>query len=134
MQPSLEPLDASAAPSIELLYSTAHYLHERGRYADAADVFRLMLGFAPTDERTWLGLGECHERIDQLQIALELYSAGSVVAHPAGRCLLARGRLLKRLAQPAEATDTLEAAARLAEQIGDEELMRTIEHEVRRPE
>ncbi len=93
-------------PGTESLYAVGHRLLENDRMSDAADVFRVLLRAAPTDERGWLALGLCHERSDQLRIALELYSAGSVVAEPSPLLHIARARLLRGLED--------EAAARLA--------------------
>jgi len=78
----------------ELVYCKGFELHADGRYADAAEVFRVMLQIAPTDERGWLALGDCHEKIGQKRIAFEIYGAGSVAAQPAPRCLIARFRIL----------------------------------------
>lgn len=112
-------------PTVEAIYAAGHWLLSRERIADAAEVFRVMLRAAPRDERAWLGLGECHERISQPLIALELYGAGSVVAGQATarsvRCFLARARLLSKVGRDAEGA--LDAADAAAEQSGDDDLM-----------
>ena len=117
------PGQAIAVPTVEAIYATGHWLLERDRSEDAAKVFRVMLHAAPGDERGWLGLGECHERIGQLRIALELYGAGSVAAGPSPRCHLARVRTLR----------ALDAAARDAERLGDSELVALVEQVAREP-
>jgi tetratricopeptide (TPR) repeat protein len=123
----LDSLDGAqpSATTIEAIYAAGHWLLSRERVADAAEVFRVMLKAAPRDERAWLGLGECHERISQLLIALELYGAGTVVAANAGapsvRCFLARARILSKVGRDAEAA--LDAADAAAEQAGDDELL-----------
>src|SRR5580658_4201410 len=115
----------SAETTIEAIYAAGHWLLSRERVADAAEVFRVMLKAAPRDERAWLGLGECHERISQPLIALELYGAGTVVAVTAGarsvRCFLARARILSKVGRDADGA--LDAADVAADQAGDEELM-----------
>jgi tetratricopeptide (TPR) repeat protein len=114
MQPHESATPTAPAPGyprahqrgVEALYAVGHRLLESERISDAANVFRLLLREAPTDERSWLALGLCHERIDQLRIALELYSAGSIVAEPSPLLHIARARMLRNLEE--------ERAARLA--------------------
>jgi hypothetical protein len=127
------PGQAIAVPTVEAIYATGHWLLERDRSEDAAKVFRVMLHAAPGDERGWLGLGECHERIGQLRIALELYGAGSVAAGPSPRCHLARVRTLRALERDEEAERALDAAARDAERLGDSELVALVEQVAREP-
>jgi thioredoxin-like negative regulator of GroEL len=125
---------ASRKASIEAIYATGHWLLASERIAEAARVFRLMLKAAPHDERGWLGLGECHERIEQPRIAAELYGAGSIAAADDGttsvRCLVARARTLSKLG--ADVTETLEAAIRAAADAGDDELVALVADERRR--
>jgi thioredoxin-like negative regulator of GroEL len=129
-----------AAPSrpspVEAIYATAHWLLARERAADAAKVFRVMLRVAPRDERAWLGLGECHERIDQLRIAAELYGAGSVIAGGARsvsvRCLLARARMMSKLGRSADIEWTLDTAERAAADQQDDQLIALVASERRR--
>lgn len=109
--------------AIETLYATGHWLHANERWADAATVFRVMLQVAPGDERSWLALGDCHERIDQKYIALELYSAGAVAAEPSVRCQIARFRVLYDLDRGTDADHAFERAAELALESGDPDLM-----------
>jgi tetratricopeptide (TPR) repeat protein len=126
----MTPGPASAGPrpvrpaTLESVYAAAHWLLAHQRPTDAAKIFRLMLRVAPCDERAWLGLGECHERIDQLRVAAELYGAGSVIARgPEGvsvRCLLARARALGRLGRADDAEATLDLADRAAQECGDD--------------
>jgi len=115
-------MDTHSQPGIEALYATGHWLHGHGRHADAASVFRVMMSAATNDERAWLALGACHEGIQQLEIALELYSAGRVVATPGVRCELARSRVLQALGRTEEADEALEAATERAETADDDEL------------
>ncbi len=129
------PLPSRPA-TIEAIYATAHWLLARERAADAAKVFRVMLRVAPRDERAWLGLGECHERIDQLRIAAELYGAGSVIAGGerslSVRCLLARARVLAKLARGDDIERILDAAENAAAAQDDEALIALVASERRR--
>jgi hypothetical protein len=126
----------SRPATVEAIYATAHWLLARERAADAAKVFRVMLRVAPRDERGWLGLGECHERIDQLRIAAELYGAGSVIAGGVRsisvRCLLARARTLVRLGRTADIEWLLDAAEQAAAEQDDDELIALVANERRR--
>jgi hypothetical protein len=126
--------DKSRVAAVEAIYATGHWLLSRERISDAAGVFRFMLRVAPRDERAWLGLGECHERISQPLVALELYGAGSVVAGDRGagsvRCLLARARALSATCRDADAA--LDAAEEAAARNGDERLIALVAQERRR--
>jgi hypothetical protein len=131
------PREPSRQSAIDAIYATAHWLLGRERTAEAAKVFRTMILAAPRDERGWLGLGECHERIRQPRIAAELYGAGSAVAGPTEatqsvRCLLARARVLVALDREADAAQAVQAAAQAAEAQGDEELEALVASEQRR--
>jgi hypothetical protein len=113
---------AATRNAIEALYATGHWLFVQKRWADAQSVFRVMLLCAPTDERGWLALGACHEEGGDTDIALELYGAGRVVARPAGRCEVARARVLRSLGLDDEADDAVARALEIAEEAGDETL------------
>ena len=119
----------SPSDTIEKLYSVGFWLHARERYADAALAFRTMLRTAPTDERGWLALGACHEKIEQPRVALQLYGWGARVAHDATRCHLARARLFAQLDRLSEAADAAEAALRVAEETGDDDLVALVRAE-----
>jgi tetratricopeptide (TPR) repeat protein len=116
-------LPAPAVPTVEAIYATGHWLFAREEWANAAKVFRVMIHTAPRDERGWLALGECHERIEQPLIALELYGAGSVVAAPSARCDLARARTLRELDRDDEADEAFARAEQLAAEGDDEDLV-----------
>jgi hypothetical protein len=113
--------------AIEAIYATAHWLLGRDRVSEAATVLRTFLLLAPNDERAWLGLGACHERIEQPLIALELYGAGSVVtrgtAPTSVRCQLARSRVLRDLGREDEAADAIDLAIAAAEASNDDALL-----------
>lgn len=80
---------------IEAFYCLGHWLLEHGRPRDAVHVFRTMLARAPGDERSWLGLGRCHELVEQENVAVELYALGTGTAISSFRCPLAHARLLR---------------------------------------
>lgn len=120
------------AGAVEQLYGVGFWLLGIERFADAALAFRTMLRVAPSDERGWLGLGGCHEKIGQFRIALELYGTGTVVAPMSVRCQVARARLLKELDRPADADEALAEAAAIAADLSDDELVRLVKAE-RRP-
>ena len=127
---------ATRSRAVEAIYATAHWLLGRERARDAAKVFRFMLQIAPRDERGWLGLGECHERIEQPRIAAELYGAGSVIAARPGsvsvRCLLARARTMSKLGRNRDVEWTLDTAERAATDQGDSQLVELVAAERRR--
>jgi thioredoxin-like negative regulator of GroEL len=126
----------SRPATIEAVYATAHWLLARERVADAAKVFRALLQIAPRDERGWLGLGDCHERIQQVRIAAELYGAGSVIAggerSVSVRCLLARARTMAKLGRTADIEWILDTAERAAAEQADEHLIDLVARERRR--
>jgi hypothetical protein len=119
------------ASMVETLYAVGYWLHANERYADAAGAFRVLLQAAPTEERSWLAVGECHEKAGQLRIALELYGSGTVAASPAPRCMLARARVLRALDRDGDADEAFDQAEALANDVGDDELARLIDQERR---
>jgi hypothetical protein len=144
MGPALDPAPLTGAVSghrassvrpatVEAIYAVAHWLLARDRAADAVKVFRVMLRAAPRDERGWLGLGECHERIDQFRVAAELYGAGSVIAGGSRgvsvRCLVARARALSAVGRDADVEPTLNLAERAAIAANDDELIALVARE-----
>jgi thioredoxin-like negative regulator of GroEL len=112
-----------ARPAIEALYATAYWLHEMGRYGDAACVFRSMMTAEPEDERGWLGLGTCHEALGQAHIALEVYAAAASVLDAPARCQLARARLLRSTGDAQGAAEALASAEAGARDTSDAELL-----------
>lgn len=117
------PAYPAGVPTVEAIYAAGCWLLSRDRPADAAKVFRVMLHAAPQDERPWLGLGECHERIGQHRIALELYGTGSTLAAASVRCHIARARSLRLLDRDDEAEAAMEMAEQVAAERDDEELI-----------
>lgn len=113
------------ADACNALYAAGHHMLERERTDDAAVLFRTMLLADATDERGWLALGFCHERLEQDDMAEELYSAGAQIARSRVRCLLAVARLFRRLDDD-RANETLDAAADIAATDDDHEL---VDHE-----
>jgi Flp pilus assembly protein TadD len=60
----------------EGLYAAGYSLLERDLVRQAAAVFRLLLARAPMQSRSWMALGYCHERCDDLDVAAWLYERG----------------------------------------------------------
>jgi tetratricopeptide (TPR) repeat protein len=118
--------------AIEALYATGHWLYSQLRIEQAMPVFRAMIHLAPDDERGWLALGACHEAADQSDIALEIYGGATAVAPAAPRCELARARLLFARGMAREAREALAEAARIAEQLRDDDLRALVAMERRR--
>lgn len=100
--------------AVEALYATGHWLHARERFTDAMSVFRALLLVSPEDERGWLGLGACHEALEQEGVALELYET-CATAMRAARCEIARARILRKRGLEDQARAAFDEAARLAE-------------------
>jgi hypothetical protein len=121
-----------SAGALEALYATGHWLYQRDRFAHAQSVFRAMIHIAPDDERGWLGLGACHEALDQEDIALEIYGTASSTA-TAPRCDLARARILRRRGLAIEAQRAVERAGSIAERTRDDELRQLVAAERGRP-
>jgi tetratricopeptide (TPR) repeat protein len=119
--------------AIEALYATGHWLYSQLRIEQAMPVFRAMIYIAPEDERGWLALGACHETQDQSEVALEIYGAATAVAPKAPRCELARARILYAQGMRHEAEQALAEAARIAEQMHDDDLSALVAIERRRP-
>lgn len=106
----MEHLTNEATPegsrAIEAIYAIGHTLLEQQRAVEAAKVFRVMLRLVPSDERGWLGLGACHEELDDLDIASELYGTGWTVAQPpSARCLSALSRVVRLLGDATTANE-----------------------------
>jgi Tfp pilus assembly protein PilF len=108
-----ETLDLDREGACNALYAAGHHLLNRHRVDDAAVLFRTMLLADSTDERGWLALGACHERLDQDSMAEELYNAGAQIARSRVRCLVAVARLLRK-GEHERADEALEIARDLA--------------------
>jgi hypothetical protein len=116
----------------EALYAFAYTMLESQRLAEAVSAFRVLVRFAPTDERAWLGLGACHELLDQPEVAVELYGAGAVIAMPpSARCHLALARVARASGEASVALEHVELAATLVA-AGETELSAIVEDERRR--
>jgi tetratricopeptide (TPR) repeat protein len=132
LAPANPPTGEKRRQAIEALYATAHWLLSRERPHDAADVFRAMAFFAPSDERAWLGLGTCHAKVGQPLLALEIFGTGAALARSV-RCELARARALSEQGRDRDAENALDRAARLADEQDDDEARALVCHE-RRPQ
>lgn len=115
---------------VEALYALAHGKLNRQEHHDAACLLRLMLHLAPSDERAWLGLGLCHEREGQLEMASQLYASGVLASEGSGRCALACARVLDQRGNDAEARELYEHAVAAFELRGEEELARAAQREL----
>ncbi len=117
----MNPLVDGHAAS-DALYAAGHYMLERDRVKDAAVLFRTMLLADARDERGWLALGACHERLEQDAMAEELYSAGAQMARTRVRCLLAVARLFERIGDD-RADEAVDTACDLAATDEEQELV-----------
>jgi hypothetical protein len=86
----------TSVSEVETLYALGHWLLEQEREGDAIHVFRTMLFVAPSDERSWLGLTQAHDRLGATAIARELHSLADRAVPRSFRCPLARARFLRR--------------------------------------
>lgn len=98
----------------DTLYAAGKWMLDLRRVPQALDLFRAMVVSAPGDERSWLGLGACHELLEQDDVALELYDM-AVAAAGGARCHVARARLLRKLGRDSEAEDALDRAEAAAD-------------------
>jgi len=122
----------SRSRAIEALYAAGYWLYAQQRIDDAVTVFRAVIRIAPHDERGWLALGACHEAQDRHDVALELYDEARRVARTAPRCGLARARILRTRGMDEHAKDAFVEAARIAEELDDDELRALVAEEGRR--
>lgn len=107
--------------AIEAIYAIGHMLLEQQRATEAAKVFRVMLRLVPEDERGWLGLGACHEELDDLSIAAELYGTGWTVAKPPStECLMALSRVLRMNGDTVLADECIAEAHGIADEMAHE--------------
>jgi tetratricopeptide (TPR) repeat protein len=124
MNPSLQTLDA--------LYAAGHWLMQQDRHRDALSLFRTMMLVDARDERGWLGLAICHEKLDELEKAIELCRLAVSACGPhAVRCTIARARLHRAAGDQDEAAEAYEAALRAAEELNDSDLESLVQNEAR---
>lgn len=115
---------------LEALYALGHrLLVEDEAPRTAVPIFRVMVTCAPTDERAWVGLGECHVQMDQEDIALEIFGAGTFAVDHAPHLHLARARIFARQRRLQEATEAWREAATLAAQARDAQLATLVRSE-----
>lgn len=81
-------------PSAGAIYTLGFQNLRQRRISTAMDVFRSLILLFPSDERGWLGLGLCHERVGHPDLAREVYGTGSLIAIHPQRCQKAHKRLL----------------------------------------
>jgi hypothetical protein len=114
---------------MDALYYVGHKLLADGRPVDAAVVFRAMLMTSAGDERAWVGLGACHEALDQLDLAREMYGTGRVLAKPAGRCEIGLLRLARSAGDGDLVASCLDRASDIAAETEDPELAQLVRYE-----
>lgn len=119
--------------AIETLYGLGHELLGQRRPSDAVHVFRTMLTGAPRDERSWLGLGLCHEQHGEDAIAKRLYALAESAVPRSFRCPLARARLLRRQGFEELAERSYDLAEQRALALEQEEIAAAIAQERNRP-
>jgi tetratricopeptide (TPR) repeat protein len=118
--------------ALDALYALGHQLLVQQDSPRAAlPVFRVMLACAPTDERAWLGVGECHLRLDETGVALEILGAATVASRGSARCHVARARLLLADGRRRDADDAFDEALAIAEASADDELVAIVARERR---
>ena len=124
MSPELASLlsPATVAPeALDALYALGHQLLvQNDAPRSALPIFRVMLACAPTDERAWLGVGECHLRLDETDIALEIFGAATLASKRSARCHVARARILRAEGRRRDAEDALDEAVAIADANDDE--------------
>jgi Flp pilus assembly protein TadD len=128
---AVPPRLAAEERGVEALYATGHWLFSEQRAHDAANVFRALALVAPTDERSWLALGACHEALGQPDLALQMYGTGRVIARPSVRCSIAQARVYRAQGRDDEAEAALASAAELADNAADENLLELVVSERR---
>jgi tetratricopeptide (TPR) repeat protein len=124
----------SIAQTLDALYAVGHKLIGQDRCREAISLFRTMLLVDARDERGWLALATCHERLDEPQKAIALCRlALSACEGKAVRCAVACARIHRALGENDEALDTYADAARLADALGDHEIAGVIAMELGSP-
>ncbi len=119
----------TTAQTLEALYTVGHSLLERDRPRDAIALFRTMLLVDARDERGWLALATCHERLDEPEKAIVLCELAPSACGDSARCAIARARLHRALGAHDAAHEAYGEALRLADAEVDRELAALIAHE-----
>jgi len=121
---------SSTGPTLEALYAAGHWLIEQDRPRQAISLFRTMLLVDPRDERGWLALATCHEKLDEPEKAIALCQlALDACDGKAVRCTIARARLHKARGERDDALAAYDEAARIAESLDDRDLTALIASE-----
>jgi hypothetical protein len=113
----------------EALYALGHWLLETHRNDDALCVFRTMILASPIDERAWLGLSTCHERLGQLAVAEKILTLATRGFPSSYRCMLALARIQRALGNELSAEPCFELAHDLALATEDDAVSRAIASE-----
>jgi Flp pilus assembly protein TadD len=116
-------MDATTkSQSADALYTVGHWLLTQERFEDAKHVFRTMLFVAPSDERGWLGLGACHEGMNEIDTAVKLYTLVPNACATHVRATVALGRALRKLERDALADEAFARAEELVNSVDEPEL------------
>lgn len=110
------------AAEIDAIYGVGAMFYTRERYAEACDLFRLMVLLRPQESRGWLSLAACHEGMGDDERALALYEVAALAPYARPDQLRARlylARLLVKLERDEEARDRVDELDRA---IGEETL------------
>lgn len=122
-----QPMTASgtdpAQSAADAFYAFGYEMAAQERWSDASDVFRAMLLVCPSDERSWLGLGRCHDELGQSAVAVEIYSLCIVAIPSAVRARVALARQLRNTNRDAHAEQVLDVAGEIAESLEDDALL-----------
>lgn len=114
---------------IDGIYTVGVRLYGRERFAEASDVFRLVILCRPRQARGWLALAACHEGLGDDDRAIALYKLATIAPSSNSnrrRARLYLARLYAKLGRHAEARDELESLE--GESCDDDE---TIERAIR---
>ncbi|MBO8416307.1 MAG: SycD/LcrH family type III secretion system chaperone [Proteobacteria bacterium] len=97
---SLADLAGVKPEQMEALYALAYQYYNAENFEDAANIFKALCLYDPSDERFFMGLAACQQSLKQYKIAADTYSVCSVLSglkdpkpmYFAALCLLKDGR------------------------------------------
>ncbi len=65
--------------AVEGMYSQAYRLYNTGKYAESAQMFRLLVMLDPTQSKFTFGLGACMHLLKEYRNAIELYTMAAAL-------------------------------------------------------
>lgn len=107
---------------IETIYGIATMLYRREQYAQAGDLFRLLVLCRPRDARSWLALGASHEAIGDDERAIALYEVGAVAPEGTSDRVRAQVYLARVLVRQRRALEAREWLDKIDEGLAEGEL------------